>query len=71
MFRQMGVLVFVLKDVFTVAEQIQPSPEPIYGFPILQDELQITNGTAGIKSVGSQSPRGRLGMRQVSLFLLF
>ena len=68
MFRQMGVLVFVLKDVFTVAEQIQPSPEPIYGFPILQDEFRAM---AGIRSVGSQSPPGRLGMRQVSLFLLF
>jgi hypothetical protein len=63
MFRQLLVLVFVLKDGF--AEQIRPSPDPIYKPPITQDIFRMTNGTPGISSVARQPPLGRLGIRQV------
>ncbi len=65
MLRRLLVVVLVLKDVFAVAEEIQPSPEPIYDFPINQDIFRMTNGTPGISSVARQPPPGRLGIRQV------
>ena len=59
------VVVLVLKDVFAVAQQNRPLPEPIYDFPIHQDIFRMTSGTPGISSVPSQPPPGRLGIRQV------
>lgn len=65
MFRRLLVLVLILKDVLTVAEDLRPSPEPIYDFPINQDILRMTNGTPGISSVARLPSLGRLGIRQV------
>ncbi len=65
MFSRLLVLVLILKDVFAIAEEIRPSPEPIYDFPINQDIFRMTNGTPGIGSVARQPPPGRLGIRQV------
>ena len=65
MFRRLLVLVLILKDVFAVAKENRPSPEPIYDFPITQDIFRMTNGTPGVSSVAGQPPPGRLGIRQV------